>query len=215
VPSDWESLGAAIRERRRFMSMTLVELAAKVGLSQPFLSQVENGKAKPSLTSLHAIADALDTTPQAFFGGPIDVFAEPVVVRANDARLVSVSTTSSSTSVATPGFHVLLGGGAPFHVLEFDGLPQEFLEYYEHDGFESAYVVSGKVEIDIAGTTHVMKAGDSISYRARLPHRLRSLGARRVKVLLIETQVLSIQDHTDAQHSRAVAVPRKRPATRQ
>ena len=44
-------LGAAIRERRLANELTLVGLAERSGLSQPFLSQVETGKATPSMTS--------------------------------------------------------------------------------------------------------------------------------------------------------------------
>ena len=61
------SLGGAIRERRLAHNLTLVALAEQAGRSQPFLSQVENGRAKPSMDSLHRIAQALGTTPQALF----------------------------------------------------------------------------------------------------------------------------------------------------
>jgi transcriptional regulator with XRE-family HTH domain len=208
VHDDWESLGAAIRDRRLSMSLTLVELAEKVGLSQPFLSQVENGKARPSLSSLHGIADALDTTPQAFFGGPIGEFAEPAVVRSRDAQTVDIE-----SDVTASAFHVLLSGDAPFHILEFNGLPREFLEYYEHDGFEAAYVISGTVEIDIGGVLTTLSTGDSISYRARLPHRLRSVSRRRVRVLLIETKVESLQDRSPGEHGVTVKPTRQKKRT--
>jgi quercetin dioxygenase-like cupin family protein len=194
--NDWGPIGQAIRELRLAKQLTLVDVAAKAGLSQPFLSQVETGKARPSLISLHQIADALDTTPQAFFGGPVDSEAVPRVVRADAAQVLEVGGTVTASTC-----HVLLGGAAPFHMLEFDGLPDEFLEYYEHDGFEAAYVISGTVEIDIAGTLSTLRSGDSISYSARRPHRLRSIGRRRPRVLLIETKVPAMQDRSPGQHS--------------
>jgi transcriptional regulator with XRE-family HTH domain len=194
--NDWGPLGQTIRERRQSLQLTLVDLAAKSGLSQPFLSQVENGRARPSLMSLHQIADALDTTPQAFFGGPVDVDTVPGVVRASDVQILDIDGTLSESTC-----HVLLGGAAPFHMLEFDGLPIEFLEYFEHDGFEAAYVISGRVEIDIDGTVSTLLSGDTISYSARLPHRLRSVGKRRARVLLIETKVAAVQDRSPGQHT--------------
>jgi transcriptional regulator with XRE-family HTH domain len=63
----WDGLGSAIRARRLSRSLSLVDLASTADLSQPFLSQVENGRARPSLLSLRRIADALGTTPQALF----------------------------------------------------------------------------------------------------------------------------------------------------
>jgi transcriptional regulator with XRE-family HTH domain len=193
---DWGPLGSAIRERRLSKLLTLVDLADKAGLSQPFLSQVENGRARPSLISLHRIADALDTTPQAFFGGPSDLDLTPSFVRAKDVQVVPIDGTVSRSAC-----HVLLGGDAPFHMLEFDGLPEEFLEYFQHDGFEAAYVIRGRVEIDIAGDITLMHTGDTISYAANLPHRLRAVGKKPVRVLLIETKVATVQDRSPGIHA--------------
>ena len=180
--ADYAPIGSAIRERRLSKLLTLVELADKAGLSQPFLSQVENGRARPSLISLHRIADALETTPQAFFTRLVDETKMPTVVRSNQVQAVEVDAPPSQSTC-----HVLLGGNAPFHILEFNGLPAEFLEYFEHDGFEAAYVIRGRVEIDIAGDISSLGTGDSISYPAQLPHRLRAIGKRPVRVLLVET----------------------------
>ncbi len=180
---DWEALGRSIRERRRARSLTLVDLARKVELSQPFLSQIENGRARPSLMSLHRIAEALDTTPQAFFAGPVGAGRSPTVVRANEVRTVNVDSTRAVSSC-----HLLISGDTPLHVLEFDGLPSEFLDYFEHDGFEATYVIAGRVEVDVDGLLTELGAGDTISYPARTRHRMRSVGRRRARVLLMATK---------------------------
>ena len=203
---EWETLGRAIRERRLAHRLTLVELAAKVDLSQPFLSQIENGRARPSMTSLYRIAHALDTTPQAFFGGPIDGSSSPSLVRADEAPAVNFDSDTRSSAA-----HLLLAGEAPFHVLEYDGLPREFGDYWEHDGFEAVYVVSGDVEIDIDGELSQLKAGDFLSYPSRIRHRLRSPHGTRARVLLIETKVESLQDRRPGSHVRKLSArPRPR-----
>jgi mannose-6-phosphate isomerase-like protein (cupin superfamily)/DNA-binding XRE family transcriptional regulator len=204
---DGHELGSAIRERRRARSLTLVELAEQAGLSQPFLSQVENGRARPSLGSLHRIAEALHTTPQAFFGTGIDAVAGPVVVRAGDGRraVSNTSTTARPGGIAAnadaPVCHVRIGGAAPFHLLEFDGLPDEFAEYFTHDGFEATYVIAGHADIDLDGEVTRLGPGDSISYPARVPHRLRASGKRRARVLLIETSLSVQRDEGAARHA--------------
>src|SRR3954466_16270495 len=55
-------VGAAVRRRRRTLQLTLAVVAERSGLSVPFLSQVENDRARPSQTSLEKVADALRTT---------------------------------------------------------------------------------------------------------------------------------------------------------
>ena len=203
---EWQELGRAVRERRLGSGLTLIGLAARVGLSQPFLSQVENGRARPSLMSLHRIAEALGSTPQALFGGVADPEAGPVVVRADDVRIVDVGTMEPAESTC----HMLLAGDSPFRLLEFDGLPSEFIEYFAHDGFEATYVITGRVQIDIAGEITELGPGDSISYPSRLPHRLRSLGKRRASVLMIETTMEAVQANGVAKSAPA-RHPTKRP----
>jgi transcriptional regulator with XRE-family HTH domain len=192
---EWETLGQAIRARRLARGLTLVDLAAKVGLSQPFLSQVENGRARPSMMSLYRVAGALDTTPQAFFGGPVEGTGAPALVRADAARAVEVAG-ETAASVC----RLLLAGDAPFHVLEFQGLPADFLEYWEHDGFEAAFVIEGDIELDVGGTVTELHPGDFLSYPAHLPHRLRAPGGRPARVLLMETRVEAAPDRRLANH---------------
>jgi len=169
-----QPLGASIRRLRLDAGLTLVQLAALAHLSQPFLSQVENDRAQPSIESLSRIARALGTTPQSLFDAPADHDAPLVVVRAGDLTGV-------------PAYRPLVTGDAPFHVVEFTELPREFVDAWQHEGFEAAYVVSGEVEVDVDGTLTRLGAGDSVSYDARLPHRHRSVGRRPARLLLIET----------------------------
>lgn len=168
-------LGQEIRRRRLDAGLTLVQLAERAELSQPFLSQVENDRSQPSMVSLVRIARALDTTPQSLFAPPAEHDAPLAVVRSGD-DVGGVST-----------YRPLVAGDAPFHVVEFTELPFEFVDVWQHEGFEAAYVVSGRVEVDVDGTTTTLEAGDSVSYDARLPHRHRSLGRRHARLLLIET----------------------------
>ena len=57
-----DRLGARIRHHRRQLGLTLVEVADQAGISQPFLSQIERGKAAPSMSTLEGLAHALGTT---------------------------------------------------------------------------------------------------------------------------------------------------------
>lgn len=161
--------------------MTLVALAEACELSHPFLSQVENARAEPSMDSLRRIAVALGTTPQALFetdGGG----GEPVVVRRAEAPTLAAFDAPGNDFV-----RLLLGGDAPFHLVELDGLPQKFEELWSHDGHEAVYVVRGAVEIELDGSVTSLRPGDTVSYPAVVPHRLRATGRARAAVLLIES----------------------------
>lgn len=61
------NLGGKLRAARIGQNLSLRELAAKAEVSASLLSQIENGKANPSVRSLHSIADALSMPIDYFF----------------------------------------------------------------------------------------------------------------------------------------------------
>lgn len=184
----WAAMGGVIKERRHTLALTLVAVAERSGLSQPFLSQVENGRARPSMGSLYRIATALGTTPQALFGGASA--SSPALARAADASVPAIATDGESLR------RLLLPGDAPFHVVELVGLATEFLEPWHHEGFEALYVVAGPIEVEVDGVITSLATGDFLSYPSKLPHRYRSPLGPQARVLLIETQHAATQQGT-------------------
>src|SRR5438067_3707439 len=57
------ALGRAIKVVRTEQGMDRTDLAEQSGLSYPYLSEIENGKKRPSSRSLEAIAEALGMRP--------------------------------------------------------------------------------------------------------------------------------------------------------
>ena len=57
------TLGDVIRHQREMASLTMRQLSAMVGISNPYLSQIEHGLREPSKTVLHSIAQSLGVDP--------------------------------------------------------------------------------------------------------------------------------------------------------
>ena len=51
-----ESLGTAIRERRKALGLTLAQMAQRTGVSLGYLSQIELGKNSASIETLYRIS---------------------------------------------------------------------------------------------------------------------------------------------------------------
>jgi transcriptional regulator with XRE-family HTH domain len=60
-------LGRIIRAQRELAALPMRELAAAVGISNPYLSQIERGLRAPSETVLTAIAESLETSVQRLY----------------------------------------------------------------------------------------------------------------------------------------------------
>lgn len=56
------SFGTVLFDRREAVGMTQMELAARAGLTNAFISRLEHGQSSPSLTTIVELAKALGTT---------------------------------------------------------------------------------------------------------------------------------------------------------
>ncbi|WP_369140655.1 helix-turn-helix domain-containing protein [Modestobacter versicolor] len=182
APADDElgaALGARIRERRRAQGLTMVQLAERAELSQPFLSQVERGLARPSMGSLHRIARSLGTTTPALMAG-----AAP-----SPAGRFSVVRAGGGTTVQHDGGSTrALAEGAPALLpLEFRVAHRDFDDFFQHPAAEFVYVVAGRIEVDLGDLgRHQLAAADSLYYAGDVPHRFRRLGRAVATVLVVQ-----------------------------
>lgn len=183
-PSAEARLGRALRAARKARSMTLTEVATTAGLSQPFLSQLELGRARPSMRSLHRIAVALGTTQQELLAeaagpGPQDPL-QHAPVRAEGAELLDVH---------GGGARLLLHEPGGVDVTEFVGLPREFEEYFVHERPELIYVARGTIEVDVLAdgrrTVSELRARDTLACPGGAGHRYRQIGEETCLVLVI------------------------------
>ena len=87
------TLGDEIRQLRKAHSMTLAELSNKCGRSVSFLSKIERNQARPSLTAMQDIAEALEAPVGWFFqnDGPTPADERPYIVRTNRRRRLTYS----------------------------------------------------------------------------------------------------------------------------
>ena len=68
--SPQRAFGPRIRDLRQQAGLTQEDLAHHCGLFRTYLSRIENGKANPTLTMIHALAVSLDVPVTALFESP-------------------------------------------------------------------------------------------------------------------------------------------------
>ena len=174
-------LGARVRELRRDRGLTLKELGREARLSYPFLSQLERGLARPSMSSVERIARALDVPVSTLWRGPRRERAR--VVRAGDGRV-----TAHLVPGAPGGVRDVLGDGSPLRVREWSGGARAWPEEGDTTtGDVLVYVVRGAVDVDLDGTVHALREGDSLFFDGTVRHRLRRRGGTRTTALYVAT----------------------------
>jgi len=175
---DTTALGIGIRAERLRQNMTLAQLAERTGLSASALSQIERGVTDPSIGSLRRIASALQVP---FFRFLLECASPDPVVRKGQRRTISFPDRALQYQLLTPHLR------GPFEVLALDLAPGAGSgdEALGHDSEECMIVLSGDVEVEVAGVCHQLSAGDSISIQRNAPHRAVNKGGHVAEILMV------------------------------
>jgi transcriptional regulator with XRE-family HTH domain len=80
-----DGIGRRLGAYRAARGMRVAELARAVGVTPSLISQIEHGQSRPSVSTLFALAQALNVPVDAFFREPPDAPAEPRPAEAGPA----------------------------------------------------------------------------------------------------------------------------------
>jgi transcriptional regulator with XRE-family HTH domain len=167
-------IGARIAELRSRLGITLEQFAGLTGFSKGYLSKIENSRKVPPIGSLSRIAAALKTDIGALLHsrsqGPDQEFS---VVRAAERQPVVRGGTAFGYDYVSLADNRRDKKMEPF-LFTFPSQIDKYV-FFEHEGEEFMFVLSGRVEWQAGSHKLVLEPGDSIYFDARLPHRGRSL----------------------------------------
>jgi transcriptional regulator with XRE-family HTH domain len=174
-------LGRAVRRTRQSAGLSMRALAARAGLSQPFLSAVERGLSMPSIATLYRVAEALDVSPSSLL--PAEPAGEVQVIRASEGRLVP----SSERAGSAVGRLVLSDEDTGLEIYEYVTGPGEDLDvWYAHDGRKVLHLIEGALRVELDGHETVrLEAGDCLVHAASIPHRWTVDGPSPVRLFLV------------------------------
>jgi transcriptional regulator with XRE-family HTH domain len=200
-PSVVPQVGERIREERVKRGLTLRGLARAVGVSASLISQIENGKSQPSVSTLYAITTALGVSIE-------DVFDTQDVAAAASGPVLAAAAAGLPTTVldalAARGVPRVGPVVRPAHreILELDsgvtwerlgrvpGTHVDFLlityapggsssstgRLMRHAGTEYGYLVQGELTLTLGFDEHLLRPGDATCFESTTPHRYRNDG---------------------------------------
>jgi transcriptional regulator with XRE-family HTH domain/quercetin dioxygenase-like cupin family protein len=191
------SLGPRIREERLAKGISLRALAREVGVSASMISQIETGKAQPSVSTLYAITSALGLSVQTVFEAPLDAGEAPVVA-AGTAPTTVLEAIGSAHGVrlgplVRPAERqvLILDSGVTWERLGV--LPQQSVDFLRityapggtsssdgelmhHTGSEYGVLLSGELLLTLGFEDILLHPGDAVSFDSTTPHRYRNDG---------------------------------------
>jgi transcriptional regulator with XRE-family HTH domain len=175
-------VGANLRRLRTRRGLSLERLAQISGVSRAMLGQIELGQSAPTINVLWKIARALEVTFSALISARTQSGA--LVLRAAESKILTSKDRSFSSRALFPFDEPRR---VEFYELRLAAGTVEDADAHPPGTTENLVVTAGTIEIDVAGDTHKLEAGDSILFEADTPHAYRNAGRSEAVMYLVMT----------------------------
>ena len=168
-------VGREARRWRHIRGRTLAEVGQHSGLNVGYLSQIETGKAVPSLEALASLAAALDI-PTAWL--LIESTHQPRVVRMADRPQVAGIAGSEATEVDA-------GTSPDLSIIEVATPSGGKTGVHAHAGHEHHVVLSGRWRLTQGEHVVELGPGDYLAWDPTVPHDVENIGPDTGRLLII------------------------------
>ena len=172
-------VGENLRLLRARAGYSLRGLAEKSGLNVNTLSLIENGKSSPSVGTLQQLALALEIPLTAFFESEQSEHQVVYTPASKRPKIPFGSTLLEALGQDLQGANV-----QPFIVNLQPGMGSE-TRMVVHTGHEFVYNLEGLLQYQVEEELFLLNPGDSLLFKAHLPHRWQNNGAVPAKFLLV------------------------------
>jgi transcriptional regulator with XRE-family HTH domain len=180
-------IGSKVRELRQKKHYTLQDVAAKTGLSKPFLSQIENDHVVPPVATLLKLARAFDVGLAYFFQDEVGIDRIAItrldervrVERRPHHRKGEVNYIYEALDTKKTNKHM-----EPF-LVEFPVQDTSEMIFMNHEGEEFLHVLEGTLEFRSIDRVEVLGPGDSIYFESELSHSFRCLGEKPARAIVV------------------------------
>lgn len=157
------NLGEKIKDLRDRRNMSLRDLSRKSGVSANALSLIERNRTSPTVSTLVAIANAFNTKVNDFFTDPQEEKGDYVVYKRSQA---------GGQSDIEPLAANLKSQNLNPVILRLAPRERFAKEVSIHPGDEFVYCLSGSIECEIGDERIRLSAGDAVTYKGDIPHRI-------------------------------------------
>jgi transcriptional regulator with XRE-family HTH domain len=167
-----------LKRLRKERGFSLDQLSAVSGVSRAALSQIEGSKTNPTLAVLWKIAMGLEVPFQALLG--VEDVGRARVLRAGDSSPLRSADGRMESRLLTPA-----GATPGVEVYELRFLAHGHLTSDPHSQgtCETLTLLTGTLRLVVAGETHDLAPGDTIYFRADVPHVYENRGTREARCI--------------------------------
>lgn len=180
-------VGRTLHRLRQERGLTVTELAGQAGLSTAMISRIENGHVSPSLTSLQALARALNVSLMALFSHS-DTAADVHHVKAGEGLPSTRLTPDHAHDYLLLGKHGAPAGSFQSARIRITREGSGRLPSYQHEGCVFIYMIEGEAIYGCGGQEMLMQAGDTLSFDAKLAHGFSEIRSEAIEFITVSSK---------------------------
>ena len=156
-----------LRSMRNQLGLTVRQVAKRTNLSASYVSSVENGYVRPSVSGLLKLSQAYGANILSFYGPSLEPRRR--LVRSGEAEVIAMGDPGVSVALLTPH-----EGAIELHFFELAPGASSGGSY-RHDGDEFWYVLTGTLSVWVDDAFFRLEAGDCLSFASTDEHRFANL----------------------------------------
>ncbi|HOF04370.1 MAG TPA: XRE family transcriptional regulator [Syntrophales bacterium] len=181
------NIGRKVKELREKSQLTIMDLAAKTGVSKSVLAEIESGDVIPPVATLLKLAKAMNVGMAFFFQDT--TWTDKISVTRKDQRIRirrrphhhegEVDYIYESLETRKPDKHM-----EPLFV-EFQPMETGDMVFSSHEGEEFVYLLEGRLEFRSHERIEVLAPGDAIYFDSDLSHAFRGLDNTAARAIVV------------------------------
>jgi transcriptional regulator with XRE-family HTH domain len=163
-------LGKTVQRLRKAYNLSLSELSEQSGVAKSIISQIERNETNPTLATIWRLAQALDVSIERVLQAAED---EPFLEKSSRGETPILLSDDGKCRLAIIGW-IKTVEWLQWYDFQADAGGALESDPHQRGSVESLSVISGELEVEVAGVIERAKAGDTLRYRCDRPHVIRN-----------------------------------------
>jgi transcriptional regulator with XRE-family HTH domain len=172
-------LAQNLKRLREYHHLSLDRLAEITGVSKSMLGQIERGESSPTISTIWKISNGLKISFTSLLNPPP---GEPTIIKKTD---INPLIEDNGRYRLFPYFPTEDGRRFEIYTIEIEPFGSLSAEAHPAGTQEFMTVFGGKLSISTDGEVYQLDNGDSIRFRADLPHTYKNPGTELARINLV------------------------------
>lgn len=179
-----DQMGKRIKMRREILGFQVKELSTKIGVTSSLISQIERGKAFPSIVTLKKLAEALKIRVGDLIGENENLIEHPLL-KSSERRFVKKN--KKGTSLHLLSYHDPSKQIEPY-IIQFEkNSDSKGIMTSNFPGQEFCFVLSGCFNAKINEEQYRLNEGDGFYFDSSQSHLFKNISDNKAEILWIIT----------------------------